>query len=622
MDAELTEKFLADGKLTNFAKLRDKGCYKKLWSTVPPISPVAWSSFLTGVNPGKHNIFDFLSRDKRSYAPILSSVHIGGARRSLKLGKYEIPIGKPEIRLLRKSKPFWYYLGEQGIFSNIIRVPLTFPPEKFRGVLLSAMCVPDLRGSQGTFSYYTTQETTKEEYTSGERYHLERNNGTIKGSLIGPGNPIRIEHKEMLCEFEAKLNNPGKDCDAILKVNGDTHKLKKGVYTDWAPVEFKAAVGMKVKGICQFLLLATEPEFELYVTPINIDPAKPVMPISHPMVYSTYLAKNQGAFATLGLAEDSWGLNAKVLDDNTFLHQCIQADKEREKMFFDALSKVKRGLCACVFDGTDRVQHSFWRYIDQGHPADPGEQELQQRKAIEQVYERADKLLGKVMAKCDDDDTVLMVISDHGFNSFRYGVDLNYWLEQEGYLKMKETSGERDKKYLQGVDWSQTKAYAIGLAGIFLNLQGRESHGIVKEGPDAEKLREEIAGKLRKLHDPIRDKGAIKEVYNARQVYTGPYKVEAPDLIVGYEKGYRVSWETAVGQITDGVLHDNIKAWSGDHCIDQSLVPGVLFCNRQVADQEPRLMDIGVTVLDMFGVDIPRHMDGKPLQVVKKEQEG
>jgi len=406
------------------------------------------------------------------------------------------------------------------------------------------------------------------------------------------------------------------NASADIKVNGKSYRLEKDKYSEWIKVAFKAAPGIKVQGISKFLLLNTNPEFELYVTPINIDPEKPVMPIAHPTVYSTYFSKLQGPFATLGLAEDTWALNEQVLSDDGFLQQCIQFDEEREKMFFDSLDKVKHGLCVCVFDGTDRIQHSFWRYIDKGHPAHQGQaaKDLQRVNAIEEVYTRMDALVGKALDKCSKSDkTVLMVISDHGFTSFRYGVDLNCWLEENGYLKVK--NGRREEKHLSAIDWSQTQAYAIGLAGIYLNLKGREAQGIVVPGEKADILRDEIAEKLTGLVDPVRGQPAINRIYHAHNTYHGPYKDEAPDLIVGYNRGYRASWETAIGQVTDAVFHDNTKAWSGDHCIDPSLVPGVLFCNRPVSTENPRLMDIGPTVLDMFGVDVPGYMDGSPLEL-------
>jgi len=609
MDHALTEKFLAEGKLPNLAKLREEGCFKPLATTVPSISPVAWSSFQTGANPGKHNIFDFLTRDKRTYQPKLSSVDIRGPRRVLNLGKYQFPIGKADIRLLRKGKPFWATLGEHGVFSSVLRVPITFPPEKFYGVQLSGLCVPDLRGTQGMFSFYTTRDEENVEHTGGENYYVKRQGNTVKAELVGCDSPFRKDGGFLKCPFAVTIKDANR---ADIKINGDKYTLKKGVYTDWIKVDFKAGFGIKVHGICKFLLLGTEPEFELYITPVNIDPENPAMPISHPVVYSTYLSKLQGPFATLGLAEDSWALNEKVLDDDGFMQQSLTMDAEREKMFFDSLDKVKQGLCVCVFDGTDRIQHTFWRDIDEGHPARKERGENKGRNAIEQLYKRMDALVARTLERCRGKDTVLMIISDHGFNSFRYGVDINRWLEENGYLKVKD---EREGKYLSAVDWSQTRAFASGLGGIFLNIKGRESQGIVEQGAEAARLRDEIAAKISQLHDPVRNQSAVKQVYNALKVYSGPYKGEAPDLFVGFNKGYRASWETAIGEITDQIFHDNTKAWSGDHCLDPSLVPGVLFCNRRIDTEKARLMDIGPTVLDMFGVEVPKYMDGRTLAV-------
>ena len=612
LDPNLVEKFMADEKLPNLSKLKDVGCFKKLATTTPSISPVAWSSFQTGVNPGKHNIFDFLTRDKVTYKPILSSVDIRPPRKKISIGKYQFALSKPDIRLLRKGKPFWKTLGEHGIFSEIIRVPITFPPEKFNGLQLSAMCVPDIRGTQGMFSFYTSNSQDSDERTGGENFHVSKNGNTIKTHLMGCQNPVKEDAGPLKYPFEVKIKDKS---SAVLKINGQTYCLQKNEYSPWINVPFKAGAGIKVNGICKFLLLNTEPDFELYVTPINIDPGKPAMPISHPTVFSSYLSKQIGPYATLGLAEDSWALNEKILDDKGFLDQAVTADEEREKMFFDAIDKLSNGLCVCVFDGTDRVQHTFWRYIDDKHPATNGKipENCTTTTAIEDTYRKMDSLVGKITDKYINKDTLFMVISDHGFNSFRYGIDLNRWLEENGYLKMK--NGDREEKYLVNVDWSQTRAFAIGLAGIFLNIKGRESKGIVEKGKQAEELCKEIAEKLAKLHDNEANEKPINKVYIAGKIYKGPYSSQAPDLLVGYSRGYRASWDTAIGRTTESIIHKNTKAWSGDHCIDPALIPGVIFCNRPIDTATPRLMDIGPTVLEMFGIKTPGYMDGKALEV-------
>ena len=303
-------------------------------------------------------------------------------------------------------------------------------------------------------------------------------------------------------------------------------------YTDWVRIAFRIAPGIKVRGLCKFLLLEAGPEFGLYVTPINIDPENPVMPISSPSVYSVYLTKQQGPFFTLGLAEDTWAVNEHVLNDKNFLQQCLDADREREVMFFDSLDKVSRGLCVVVFDGPDRLQHMFWRDIDPSHPARAQHPVPEGRNAIEDLYKSMDDLVGRTMARCPREDNLLFVISDHGFNTFRRGLDLNRWLEEKGYLVLHP--GRRNEEFLAGVDWSRTKAFALGLSGIFLNLKGRNAHGIVIPGKEADELCEEIAGSLTTLIDPQDGASAVKKTYVTSKVYRGPYKDNAPDLIPGY----------------------------------------------------------------------------------------
>jgi len=608
LDPTLTEQYMAAGKLPNFARLRQMGSYCRLATTAPAMTPVAWASFLTGCNPGKHNVFDFLTRDKRTYLPMLSSAHIAPPRRTLRLGRYRLPLGGPDVRRLRKGTPFWHLLGEHGIFSCIIRMPITFPPEKFRGLLLSAMCVPDLRGSQGTFSYYTSEGVTAQ-HEGGEQIRVQVNGDLVRSHLVGPPNTLSDGGAPLRCPFTVRIM----DADtATLKLCGQTLKLRRGRYTPWVTVEFRAAWGIKVRGICQFLLLETRPNFRLYVTPIQIDPRRPALPIAHPNMYATYLARLLGPYATLGLAEDTWGLNAGVLDDEAFLHQVLEADNERVAMFFDALEKVRQGLCVCVVDGPDRVHHMFWRYIDPQHPARNGQHPRSRPNAIEEMYVRMDNLVGQTLERIRDQDTLLLVLSDHGCVSFRRGIDLNYWLEQNGYLKLKPDG--RGTKYLAGVDWTATRAYCVGLTGIWLNLRGREAHGIVAPA-EAPALRAELVRKLSGLKDEEAGAVAIERVLDAHQVYRGPYTVEAPDLIVGYRPGYRVCWEAAIGQPTDRLFHDNTKAWSGDHIVDPQFVPGVLFANRPIAADHPHIADLGPTILDLFGVTVPAHMDGRPLAV-------
>ena len=531
LDPAVTERLMEAGRLPHFTRLKESGGYSRLRTTFPALSPVAWSTFATGVNPGKHNIFDFLNRDLRTYAPELSSAKV--TRKS--------------VEMRRKSEPFWKILGRNHISSTILRVPITFPPEAFNGRLLSAMCTPDLRGTQGSFSHFTARE------------------GLLQGP-DGESVPFRVLH-------------------FTLEIQGQEHAVVAGEYTPWIRLKFPSA-----RGIVRFLLMTAEPDFALYATPVQIDPEDPALPISHPRYYAMYLAKLLGSFSTLGMAEDTWALNEGAIDQAAFLAQARDIQGEREAMFFSALDHTRRGVVACVFDTTDRVQHMCFGQTD----------------VIDALYMDMDRVLGRTMEYVDE-GTAVFVLSDHGFCAFRRGVNLNAWLHKEGYLALLGDVAESGD-YFAGVDWARTRAYTFGLGGVYLNLKGREAQGNVAP-EDADSLRRELVTRMGGLRDG--EEVAIRAVYPATEIYHGPYLGAAPDLIIGYAEGYRASWKAAVGKTTAEVFEDNTKAWCGDHCVDPHLVPGVLFSNRKLEGEDPGIEDMAPTALHLFGVKAPAWMEGK-----------
>ncbi|MXZ35332.1 MAG: nucleotide pyrophosphatase [Acidobacteria bacterium] len=609
MDPKLAEGFMTEGLLPNFQRLKERGDFTALATSEPAISPVAWSTFSTGVDASYHNIYDFLTRDPCTYAPILSSAQISAASRVFSVGKYLIPLGKPRASLRQKSKPFWKILGERGIFSSIIRVPVTFPPEKFHGVLLSGMCTPDLKGSQGTFSFYTSNGDPSGSAVGGTRYPVSVSDNRIRTELHGPENPLLRDGGELTVPMEIRLD-PSRDRVRIT-VSDQEFELQPGNYSPWIRVVFRPGLGMKIHGICLFHLNRTSPHFELYVSPVHIDPEHPSLPISHPFIYSVYLAKLIGPYGTLGLAEDTWALNEGAIDEEAFLKQAYLLYEEREKMFFKVLERTPEGVCACVFDTTDRVQHMFFRCLDPDHPSNRGKETEKYRHVIRDLYIRTDRLLGRLLQVIDD-KTLLLVISDHGFTQFKRGLNLNAWLRDNGYLFLKEDRAESGD-WLQGVDWERTRAFALGLTGVFINRKGREASGIVEEGASLAALRREISRKLTGLVDPKTGLTAIRGVVETESAFTGPYTYDAPDLLVRYNAGYRTSWAGATGRVTPSQFEDNTRHWSGDHCVDPALVPGVLFSNRRIQRENPGLTDIAPTVLKALGVEQPGHMKGRPL---------
>ena len=609
MDPVLVEKYRAQGKLPQLSKLAEKGSYHSLETTIPSISPVAWSSFMTGCHPAKHNIFDFLSRDPNSYLPDLSSARIGSPKRVLPLGKYNIPLSKPEIKGMRKSIPFWKILGDQGIFSTILRIPVTFPPEKFRGHLLSGMCAPDLKGSQGTFSFYTSDQDKIVDREGGMNIPVKMDGNRIDTYISGPENTMLKEPEEMRLPLAITIDNDRRG--AALEVSGQKIHLKEKTFSDWIQITFRPGLWIKIRAICRFYINRIDPAFEMYVTPLNIDPEKPALPISHPFIYSVYLSKLLGSFITLGEANDTWALNEGILSEEAFLELSYYNHQEWEEMLFNAMNKTKKGVVVSWFETTDSLQHMFYRYLDEKHPALHSDQANMGPEVMEQLYVKMDDLVGRVMAKLDKNDT-LIIMSDHGIKSFRRGINMNSWLYLNGYLNLREGK-QQSEEWFKDVDWEKTKAYGLGLGGVYLNMKEREAKGTVSPGEEAKALKRDIIAKLSGLKDEENGQTAINTVFDKDDLPPGPYKENCPDLIVGYNEGYRVSWDSVTGKVNTTLFEDNTKAWSGDHCIDPRIVPGIFFCNHRINTESPAIIDIAPTALNLFGVEVPKHMDGRNL---------
>lgn len=392
--------------------------------------------------------------------------------------------------------------------------------------------------------------------------------------------------------------------------------VREGEWSGWLKVKFKVGALQSAHGIVRFLLVRRDPTIVLYASPINFDPAAPLFPISSPPEFARKLSEEIGRFHTSGFVEDHNGLINERISEEQFLAQCDDAWRERRAMMERELSRLDSGLFYCLFDTPDRVQHMLWRFREPEHPANRGrDANPALAAAIEDQYRRGDEVVGQVLDHVDD-RTLLIVLSDHGFSSFQRQFHLNSWLMREGLLALKPglEPGHGAGEFLQGIDWDRTRAYAMGLGGLFLNLQGREGRGTVR--PDeAASLRRSIADKLAGTRDDERGRIAVRSARPRDEVYSGPYVEEAPDVIVDYAPGHRVSWSSSMGGVADGPLHkDNVKKWSGDHCVDPAAVPGVLFMNRPFRREGASLLDLAPTILQALGVDKAPQMEGSPLR--------
>ncbi len=617
LDPVLTQQWMAEGFLPNMSRLRQQGGFSELGTSIPPQSPVAWSNFITGMNPGGHGIFDFIHRDAETYLPFLSTSKTEAPQNFWRLAGYQIPIDTGRVHLLRKGRAFWEYLDEQNVPATIFAVPSNYPPVEGRFRSLSGMGTPDLLGGYGSFSYYTDDPPEQEEgkeSSGGRIFPVDVIEGSVATKIYGPKNtflnlPADEPPPDAEVPFEVHID-PTADT-AALDIEGQRYVLRRGEWTDWIQVRFRMVPHLvTVTGMVRFLLKATHPSFKLYCSPINIDPRDPAMPISTPPEYAAELAAARGGpFHTQGIPEDTKALSNHILDNAEFLQQGHVVLAERLDLYRHELARFRDGLLFFYFSSSDQLTHMFWRTMDHDHPAYRAEQDEPYTNTIRDIYQRLDQALGEAMAKVDE-KTTLIVMSDHGFAPYYQSFHLSTWLLDNGYLKLKDAN-DREAEFLQNVNWYGTKAYTLGINGLYLNLMGREGKGIVSPA-DANNILDELSRKLLEVRDPASGARVIDRVYKTAEVYQGPHVKEAPDLIIGYARGYRASWETALGKFPTGsLLRANDDAWSGDHCMAAEEVPGSLFANRPIKLADPKLFDLPVTILELFGVPRPKDMIGR-----------
>jgi predicted AlkP superfamily phosphohydrolase/phosphomutase len=647
MDPDLVTKWMDDGKLPNLKRLAGQGGLYPLTTTHSAESPTAWASFATGVNPGKHNIYDFLVRDTTTYLPDLGMVKRDPPRF---LFNY-VPIAKPRIESIRGATSFWVTAGRAGVRSSVLTVPVTFPPEEVpNGELLSGLPLPDIRGTMGTFYYFATDLSRYEEGNTEFGGILKRllmdpqDPNVARTELIGPPNPIVRAQIQAIRRKSGTLNDDDKRAIAALEpredvrlpmtirwnrtartatveIGGESLLLEPGKWSRWIDLEFRVNFLVRIHGMAQMLLMNAENELQVYVSPVNWKPDDPPAPMSSPESFAGDLFERVGYYRTLGWAEATWPLNEGRMDEQTFMEDLYRAFDDRAQVILNRLDARDWDVLVGVIESTDRVQHMMWRLIDPKHPMYDAALASKFGDTILRVYRRADEFVGEVVRRLDP-GTPLLIVSDHGFHSWRKAVNLNTWLVQQGYMVLRgQQPGEKKLddlfgggEFWENVDWSRTRAYAMGIGQIYFNLRGREAKGLVSPGAEAQQLADELSARLLTMKDPDDGSPIIRAVYKRDDIYSGEFLANASELQVGMEEGYRVSWQTTLGGSPPGIVYANMKRWSADHGgYDFATTAGVLITNRRPSSETPSIMDIAPTVLKYFGVPIPGDIDGKPL---------
>jgi predicted AlkP superfamily phosphohydrolase/phosphomutase len=644
MDPALLRRYMDEGKLPNFRKLAEQGGFKSLGTSMPPQSPVAWSNVISGCDPGVHEIYDFIHRDpdpgdeSLAIAPYLStsSIEAASVHRELAVGDWHIPLSSDRVVLRREGPAFWDYLTTHGIDATIYRMPANYPASDSHGhghlKCLTGMGTPDLLGSYGEFTLFSAIAPAEGRIGSGgaiRQLRAIKNRAEVE--LIGPPNFLKKpDENGSVPRLAAKVEivrDP--DHDLIKIALGDVvHIMKAGEWSDWTPVVFETGVPgsaalaalqapTSIRGIVRFYVKEIRPVLEVFVTPINIDPMAPAVAISEPEDFATQLAQSTGRYFTTGIPEHTAEIQQNALNEDQWLAKARMILDERIVQYRQALADFRSGCLFFYFGTPDQISHIFWRDQDPAHPGRVAAQGDRYAQVIEETYIQMDELVGQALQAIDKGDA-LIVMSDHGFASFRRGFNLNTWLARNGYITRQEVADNEASggqpaaasgRPFADVDWTGTTAYGIGLNGLYVNLKGREKRGVVTNDEKPPLLRK-LTGELLAVRD-VDGAPVIDTVYDVAKDYPDANPKIAPDLLIGYARNYRAGWSTLLGGFSDEIIEDNRDRWSGDHCIAAHLVPGILLSNQPILVDDPELRDLAPTILDVFGLAKPPELAGR-----------
>ncbi len=580
-------------ELPNLNRLRHKGSFSRLATTMPPQSPVAWSTFITGLDPDETGIFDFVHRDPATLEPYLSTDRTEEPRLNIPLGPYLLPLEHSRVVSLMKGEAFWQILAGHDVPVTVMRIPANYPPVH-AGNEIAGMGTPDLRGTLGTFSFYTDDpdEITRP-VSGGVINRVSLRDGHVSLKIDGPADSLRKDRGVTQADLEVDVD-PERPL-ARLTVGSDVAIVRQGEWSDWIAADFELIPHVaNVRGMVRVYAKQLHPQFELYVSPVNADPAAPALPISAPASFSRALAEEIGPYFTLGIPEDTSALRQGVFDLDDFLSQSRLVLDDERRLFHYSLDHFNSGFLFFYFSSVDQNSHILW-----------GKYEAN----LLDVYRAIDDCIGEAARRFPASE--LIVMSDHGFSSFERAVNLNTWLHENGYLALRGAGSDTNTRTLADIDWQHTKAYALGLNGLYLNMAGREAHGIVHEGAERNALVEALANQLCAFRDPENGRVVFETVTPTRPAASN-WRV-APDMIAGYARGYRASWQTALGETPEDIIDENTDAWIADHCINPADVPGVLFTSQPMKSGRWSLKDLAPSILSLYGISKPAVMTGRTI---------
>ncbi len=654
MDPVILQRLMDEGRMPEFSRLAREGDFQPLATVNPPQSPVAWSSFATGLDPGGHGIYDFVHRDPRTYAPYASSIQPTHAEPpgSLSLFGYIVPLGGEAPVNNRSGTPYWDLLHAAGVRTSVYRIPGNYPVPPSEALTLSGMGTVDMRGDFGRYTWFTSDAFIDRsrivkadvEVVTVDDDDLDGTPDTVRTRLKGPPDVLHIEpgaapKDDQYLAVPVTVHVDPEQPVAWIEAGDEQAVLKQGEWSDWLRLTFSGApLGLlDFTGLVRFYAKELRPGFQLYASPVNIDPAAPAQPIATPDGAAEGLCDDLGPYWTQGFPEEINALKDGLFDDDDYEAQVALVHADGERMMNAATARFRPGDCTFMYlSDIDLQCHMEWRHGDPKdshaprHPAWKEGPAAKHAGDIEKHYENCDRLLG-IARRGLPPEALLLVISDHGFQAFTRQVHMNTWLRDHGYLVMADdpatgrprTTGKVTPPLLAGhpdevdwehadVDWSRTTVYGLGFNGLYLNLAGREARGCVAPA-DADALMARLAAELLAFRDEKTGGQPVLRVDRARDIYSAARRAEAPDLVVGYNAQYGCSEESTLGEIVPEALADNTKVWSGNHLMAPEVVPGILLSNRKLASGGHGLTDVTVTLLQQFGLPPGEGMVGHSL---------
>ncbi len=626
VDPRRVQRLVDSGELPNIKSLGETGHVGPLRTTTPPQSPVAWAAFATGSAPGEHGVFDFIRREPKTYFPAIATVEITHAQIS---GDRVTPAS---ARNRRRGMAFWDVLARAGVAAGALFVPYSYPLAKDGAEAIAGLGLPDARGINSSFTLLSARRTRLEgpppaggqfaelhpwktrSAGSGRSWHAEIAGPTVKKDGGRQRTWARVELTLRGKIFELTTVGPS---------GPTTQSLKLGQTGEYVELTFLGAEPLKIVASTRFTPRIGGKDPELYVEPLSNLPGSPYLPVASSVAFGESIWRDHGPFKTVGWVHDTSGLGASAMAEEQFIGEAMATMKKKAEISLAAFGGAQDGdgqqgddLFISVFTATDRIAHMFYNYLDKEHPRHPRNSRETRRfrgrfdDVLDDAYRQMDVIIGKFVSRLAAADT-LLVLSDHGFDSFRRGFNINAWLQKNGYLKLRPGGRLATARCFTDADWSATRAYALGTGGIFLNLRGREGQGIVAPG-DAAALAREIADKLSRVRDGRTV--VVKETVVGDDLFAGPARADAPDLRVSLAPGYRASWATALCGIGNTLFEDNTKKWAGDHASSHAAdVPGIIFSNRRIELSDPSIEDISRTAFDHFGIAPPANNIGREL---------